>query len=84
MKKSVRYTLYGSKKSVHNSYDIVLISVQNPRLITPVPKDKVTLVDIWEMTKEMRMETIYVSQKERIGIQLEILFMIVCDQRILS
>ena len=32
MKKSVRYTLYGSKKSIHNSYDIVLVSVHNPRV----------------------------------------------------
>ena len=32
MKRSVRYILYGLKKSIHNSYDIVLVSVQNPRV----------------------------------------------------
>ena len=37
-------------------------------VIDPVPKDKVTLVDIWQTTKEMRMETIYLSQKDMLEI----------------
>ena len=32
MRKSVRYTLYGSKKSTNNSHKSVVISVQNARI----------------------------------------------------
>ena len=32
MRKSVRYTLYGSKKSTNNSHKAVVISVQNARI----------------------------------------------------
>ena len=37
-------------------------------VIDPVPKDKVTLVDICKTTKETRMETIYLSQKDMLEI----------------
>ena len=32
MRKSVRYTLYGLKKSINDSYKSVVISVQNTRI----------------------------------------------------
>ena len=34
MRKSVRYTLYGLKKSINDSYKSVVVSVQNPRILS--------------------------------------------------